>query len=520
MKKLLSIALSIVLALSMFSSFVAYAGDNYELPPLPIPHKFGEWVTEKEPTCTEDGKKVSRCSHCNAVNTQIIPALGHSFGEWTESEAQINPTCTAAGKTAVETRVCSRCLLVETRGGNVINALNHDYKGVVTQPTCTEQGYTTYSCTRCDSSYVSDYTASKGHTPAEAVKENIVEASHQNEGSYDSVVYCSVCNAELSREKKDTPSVPHIPGDAVTENSVEPKCTTDGSYDSVVYCTDCNAELSRTKVTVPAEGHKFGEWEQTAAKVEPTCTQAGSEAVETHKCANCETVEKRGGEVIPALDHEYETKITPPTCTEKGYTTYTCIRGDSTYISDYTDAKGHTPKEAVRENVVEATYTAAGSYDAVVYCADCNAELSRTLTTIPKLTLPSDGSDFEAEGIPFEEIGGGSDSSKPSNTAPAKTAIKKLKKGKKSFKASWKKVRGVSGYQLQYSTNKKFKKRYKGKKHTVKSIYIKNVNKTSRTVKKLKVGKKYYVRIRTYKTVGGKKVYSKWSKVKTVKIKK
>ncbi|MGN1123143.1 MAG: fibronectin type III domain-containing protein, partial [Eubacterium sp.] len=76
---------------------------------------------------------------------------------------------------------------------------------------------------------------------------------------------------------------------------------------------------------------------------------------------------------------------------------------------------------------------------------------------------------------------------------------------------TFKKVKGISGYEVQCATDKKFKKNKK-------SVTVKK-NKTSATVKKLKVNKKYYVRVRTYKTVNGKKIYSSWSKVKSVKTK-
>ncbi len=101
----------------------------------------------------------------------------------------------------------------------------------------------------------------------------------------------------------------------------------------------------------------------------------------------------------------------------------------------------------------------------------------------------------------------------PATTAkkPKSTSIKKLTKGKKSFKITFKKVTGISGYQVQCATDKKFKKNKK-------TVTVKK-SKTSTTVKKLKAGKKYYVRVRTYKTVKGKKVYSTWSKVKTVNTK-
>lgn len=107
---------------------------------------------------------------------------------------------------------------------------------------------------------------------------------------------------------------------------------------------------------------------------------------------------------------------------------------------------------------------------------------------------------------------------KPSTTKntetvkPKKTSIKKLSKGKKKFTVTWAKVSGVKGYQIQYSSDKKFKKNNK-------SVTVTKQKKTKATVKKLKSKKKYYVRVRTYKTVNGKKIYSSWSKVKSVKTK-
>lgn len=87
-----------------------------------------------------------------------------------------------------------------------------------------------------------------------------------------------------------------------------------------------------------------------------------------------------------------------------------------------------------------------------------------------------------------------------------------VKKGKKSFTASWKKqTKQTTGYQLQYSTKENFKSK--------KTITFKNNKVTERRVKGLKSNKTYYVRIRSYKTVGKKKYYSSWSKVKPVKTK-
>ena len=95
---------------------------------------------------------------------------------------------------------------------------------------------------------------------------------------------------------------------------------------------------------------------------------------------------------------------------------------------------------------------------------------------------------------------------------PKSTSIKKAKGSKKAVALEWKKVSGVKGYQVQVATDKKFKKNKK-------TVTIKKQKTTKTTVKKLKAKKKYYVRVRTYKIVNGKKVYSSWSKVKSVKTK-
>ena len=93
---------------------------------------------------------------------------------------------------------------------------------------------------------------------------------------------------------------------------------------------------------------------------------------------------------------------------------------------------------------------------------------------------------------------------------PGKTKIRSIKKKSLKVVLTLKKVKNIKGYQVQYSTSKKFKK---NKKTTTKKV---NSTKTKITLKKL-TNKKYYVRARTYIVVNKKKVYSKWSKKKTVK---
>lgn len=145
----------------------------------------------------------------------------------------------------------------------------------------------------------------------------------------------------------------------------------------------------------------------------------------------------------------------------------------------------------------------------------------RSVSVIVKGTKQDEVKDSEPATKPSESATTPSTTqptTKPSTTKntetvkPKKTSIKKLSKGKKNFTVTWAKVSGVKGYQIQYSSDKKFKKNNK-------SVTVTKQKTTKATVKKLKSKKKYYVRVRTYKTVNGKKIYSSWSKVKSVKTK-
>ena len=103
------------------------------------------------------------------------------------------------------------------------------------------------------------------------------------------------------------------------------------------------------------------------------------------------------------------------------------------------------------------------------------------------------------------------------NINPKGTGVSKVTAAKKGFKVTWKKqATQTTGYQVQYSTSSKFK--------SAKTVTISKNKTTSKSVGKLSAKKKYYVRVRTYKTVkiGGKsvKLYSGWSKTKSVTTKK
>ncbi|MBE6756364.1 MAG: hypothetical protein E7555_07905 [Ruminococcaceae bacterium] len=231
------------------------------------------------------------------------------------------------------------------------------------------------------------------HVAADAVEENRTEADCDTAGSYDTVVYCSVCGDELSRETIAIPAVGHTEGEAVEENRTEADCDTAGSYDTVVYCTVCGEEVSRETTTIPALGHTEGEAVEEN-RVEATATVDGSYDKVVY-CTVCGEEVSRETIVIPALGHEpaeaVEENRVEATCTEDGsydMVVYCSCCTPKVELSRETiviPATGHTEGEAVVENNVAPDCVNDGSYDTVVYCTVCGAEVSRETTVVPAL---------------------------------------------------------------------------------------------------------------------------------------
>ncbi len=331
-----------------------------------------------EATCTTDGSydEVVYCSVCDSElsrETRIITALGHDFGEWTVTK---QATCTEKGE---ETRECSRCHFKETRE---VAALGHDPGEPVKEnevaATCTEPG--SYDeviyCTVCSAeiSRTTKIIPATGHHPSEAVKENNVEPTCTQDGGYDMVVYCSVCHEVISRDHTVVKATGHVPGEPVRENEVAPTCTTDGSYDEVVYCSVCNAEISRTTKSIPATGHDWSQPEYKWSEDNKTVTASRT-------CRNGDHPETETANVTSEI-----TK--PASCEAKGETTYTAVFNNPAFTKqtktiDDIPATGHSAAEAVRENNVDPSCTETGGYDNVVYCSVCGKELSREHVTVP-----------------------------------------------------------------------------------------------------------------------------------------
>ncbi len=298
-------------------------------------HNYEPSVTA--PTCTEEGYTTYICSKCNdSYIDDATEATGHNY-----EPSVTAPTCTDDGYT---THTCTVCEHSYT--DSKTDALGHNYDSVVTDPTCTDGGYTTHTCTVCEHSYTDSKTDALGHTAGDAVEENRVEANCTNNGSYDTVTYCTVCEAELERVNNVINAIGHINGETVTENTIAPTCTENGSHDDVVYCTVCNTEVSRTNVTDNALGHKESE-AVVENRVESTCTVAGSYENVIY-CSACNAELSKVKQFLELKDHAYvDHDAKAPTCTDIGWDAYrTCADCDYTEYSEKS-ALGHTWGETV-----------------------------------------------------------------------------------------------------------------------------------------------------------------------------
>ena len=232
----------------------------------------------KQPTHTEPGSKKIVCSSCGVTfKTEIIEALGHTFGEWEETKA---PTCTEPGE---EKRVCD-CGETETRA---IPATGHTPGEwtQVTAPTCTEEGLEEQRCTVCGEQLATRPVEATGHTPGEWII--VKEPSCTEDGEREAL--CEDCGTKFT---ESIPATGHTPGEWTQVTA--PTCTEEGLEEQ--RCTVCGEQLATRPVE--ATGHTSGEWTIT---MPATCTEDG---VRTTICTVCG---EEYTEIIPATGHQYGT---------------------------------------------------------------------------------------------------------------------------------------------------------------------------------------------------------------------
>ncbi len=313
-----------------------------------------------EPTCTEKGVKTFTCKNdASHTYTEEIAATGHTL---TQVEAKA-PTCGEAGWDAYEK--CSECdysTKVEkpaTGAHTYVYVQNADKKthtGTCSVCSATETGTCSggtatctdpAECSICNGIYIE----APGHKPGEAVTENVVAATCHSKGSYDTVVYCSVCNEELSSVTTVVDEVAHTEDNPVTENFVDSTCYEEGSYDEVVYCSVCKAAgkttvISRLEKTVAKKNHTPASAVKENIK-KASCFEGGSyDEVVYCSVEECNAEISKTERTIEKREHNYcdwyyANEADKPTYTKKGTQTRKCTNvADELYVvCEHTDTR-------------------------------------------------------------------------------------------------------------------------------------------------------------------------------------
>ena len=229
----------------------------------------------------------------------------------------------------------------------------HAYTGNVVAPTCTEKGYTEYTCA-CGDSYKADFVNALGHDMGAWTV--VTNPSCTVDGSK-----TRACNRNCGHT--ETEAIPATGHDHVAVVTA-PTCTEQGYTTYTCACGD-----SYKADFVNALGHDMGAW---TVVTNPSCTVDGSKTRACNRnCGHTET------EAIPATGHDHVAVVTAPTCTEQGYTTYTCACGDS-YKADFVNALGHDWDDGTV--TVEPTEETTGVR--TYCCKRCDATYTETIPTL------------------------------------------------------------------------------------------------------------------------------------------
>lgn len=292
-----------------------------------------------------------------------------------------------------------------------------------------------------------------GEASAAYANEPSPNGNRANMGAYGNTAEASKSTSGGSTDPSDPSNPEQRCKHTGTEvrNQKAATCTTAG-YTGDTYCKTCNKKLSTGK-SIAAKGHSTTTKTQKATaskdgKITTTCTRCGT-TTKTVKIAKVSKIK------LSKTKYTYNGKKQTPSVTVKD------SKGKELKVN--TDYKVKLPSG--RKNV--------GTYEVKITFKGSKYSGSKTLSY---------------------------------TINPKSTKLSKVSAKKKGFEAKWKKQSTqTKGYQIQYSTDSKFKSGNK-------TVTVNKNSTTKKTISKLKAKKKYYVRIRTYKTVGKQKYYSDWSK--------
>lgn len=311
-----------------------------------------------------------------------------------------------------------------------------------------------------------------GHTAGKPVQENKKAATCKKDGSYEEVVYCTVCQEEMSRETKTIPAGHQWNTEYKVDKAAT--CTEEGSES--IHCKVCNAVKEGSSKVIPKISHKYSDWKIVK---EATTDSAGSKERVCSGCGNKETAE------IPKIAMKPTENPTP--AQQKPSINIKVSKTTFTY-----NGKVQKPKVVVKvgnKTISSASYT-------ITWSKGC-----KNVGTY-KITVKLKGNYSGSKTVSYKIV--------PKGTSLVQAVSGKAKQN--LIKVTWKKQRvQTSGYQIQYGLLSNFK--------GAKTLTVKGTTKTGVTIKKLKRGKTYYLRIRTFRKIGNQTYISGWSKAKKVKVK-
>ena len=453
----------------------------------------------------------------------IVCGHAHNFNTGTITT---QPTCTEKG---VRTRTCTIC---GEKRYESIAATGHKYSAwkETKAATCTAAGTQTRTCSVCKN--VENKTIkAKGHTE---VADSAVAATCTKDGKT-AGSHCSVCGKVIKAQ-----TVIKAKGHTVvTDKAVAATCTTDGKT-AGSHCSVCG-KVIKAQTVIKATGHKYGSWTVTKAA---TCTENGSQKHSCTVCGNTET------QTIKATGHKYGswTVTKAATCTENGSQKRSCTVCGNTetqtikatghkaggWIIDKqpdVGVKGSKHKECTVCGTVlqKADIPALGAKDISGAQVTVASKVTFTGTSRkPAVTVKLSGkelvknTDYTVKYSNNKAIGKATVTitgkgkyagviKKTFKIVPMKQVITSVTAKTKAFVVKWTKDLNVDGYQIKYSTKSDFS--------GGKSVYVKKNTTVSKTFTGLTAKKTYYVKVRSYKTVNGTKYYSSWSAAKKIKTK-
>lgn len=315
-------------------------------------HSWDSGEVTTEPTCTSTGVRTYTCTECGETKTRVIAKTSHNI---ILVEDANDPTCTEEGNIAYY--MCTSCgtYFADADGDEeieeddwIIDATGHSWDDgeVTTEPTCTDSGIMTYTCTVCGET-TSELISATGHSWT------------------------------------------------TSEITLAPTCTETGIL--TYTCGVCGKEMTGI---IAASGHEMTCTEATVA----SCTEDGNS--EYYKCDVCgkyfsdadgENEIEEGDWVIPATGHSYDEGVitTEPTCTEAGSITYTCEYCGET-ITEELDATGH---DMYYKRASAATCTEDGN-TRYYYCATCGKYFS---DSAGKYEIEEDSWIIEATGHSWDD---------------------------------------------------------------------------------------------------------------------